>query len=241
MQQEYDRLTEIEAKLSEKVKQIDDRITELQSKVKQAHEEQEVQMNQVAMASSEALAKERRKEKPSLRELGLSAAHLLQLIPFLDTLIAGVIGSLQEIVTYLHSQLPFLSYKQLKGFVSAVTQKKGRSTFTLIDSLHNKEKNCVQLDSELDVSDEIRAKCEELGLAARSSNREVLNTKTWAMAQEARSLSIRQRLIEFVESHSPVQIEQLTSEEVLNELQLPAWEVRIHAHAVLCVVEEVFE
>ena len=241
LQRDYESLTEAEAKLAEEVKQIDDRIEELQAKVREAHEAQEVQMNQAAIASSDALAREKRKEKPSLRELSLSAPHLFQLVPFLDTLIAGVIGSLQEIVTFLHFQMPFLSYKQLKGFVSAVTQKKGRSTFTLIDSLYDKEKDCVKLDGELEIPAEIRAKCEELGRAARSSSRGVFNAKAWVQAQEVRSLAIRNRLIEFVESHSPVRFEQLTSEEVLKELQLSASEVRLHAHAVLCAVEEVGE
>ena len=168
-------------------------------------------------------------------------SQLFHLVPFLDTLIAGVFGSLQEITTYLHFQMPSLSYKQLRGFVSAVTQKKGRSTFTLIDSLYDKEKDCVKLDGELAIPDEIRAKCEELGQAARSKGRFVLNAKAWALEQETRSLSIRNRLIEFVESHKPVRFEQLISEEALKELQLSASEVQLHVYAVLCVVDEVEE
>lgn len=241
LQRDYESLTEAEAKLAEEVKQIDSRIAELQAKVRQAHEAQEMQMKQAAMASPDALAREKQKEKPSLRELSLSAPQLFQLVPFLDTLIAGVFGSLQEITTYLHFQMPSLSYKQLRGFVSAVTQKKGRSTFTLIDSLYDKEKDCVKLDGELAIPDEIRAKCEELGQAARSTGRFVLNAKAWALEQETRSLSIRNRLIEFVESHKPVRFEQLTSEEALKELQLSASEVQMHVYAVLCVVDEVEE
>ena len=241
MQRDYESLTEAEAKLAEEVKQIDSRIAELQAKVRQAHEAQAMQMKQAAMASPDALAREKPKEKPSLRELSLSAPQLFQLVPFLDTLIAGVFGSLQEITTYLHFQMPSLSYKQLRGFVSAVTQKKGRSTFTLIDSLYDKEKDCVKLDGELAIPDEIRAKCEELGQAARSTGRFVLNAKAWALEQETRSLSIRNRLIEFVESHKPVRFEQLTSEEALKELQLSASEVQMHVYAVLCVVDEVEE
>ena len=240
LQREYESLEENEAKLSDEMKQVENRIAELQQKVQQAREEQRVEMSLTASASSDALSREGRKEKPSLKELDLSAPHLFQLVPFLDTLIAGVTGSLQEIVTYLHFKIPSLSYKQLKVFVSAVTQKKGRSTFVLSDSLHDKENNCVKLDDELEIPSEIREKCKELGLAARSSNREMLNAKAWVLEQEALSLSIRRRLVEYVESHSPVQIAQLTSEEALRELHLSASEVRLHAHAVLSTVEEVY-
>ena len=99
----------------------------------------------------------------------------------------------------------------------------------------------MKLDGELAIPDEIRAKCEELGQASRSKGRFVLNAKAWALEQETRSLSIRNRLIEFVESHKPVRFEQLTSEEALKELQLSASEVQLHVYAVLCVVDEVEE
>ena len=90
LQRDYESLTEAEAKLAEEVKQIDSRIAELQAKVRQAHEAQAMQMKQAAMASPDALAREKPKEKPRLRELSLSAPQLFQLVPFLDTLIAGV-------------------------------------------------------------------------------------------------------------------------------------------------------
>lgn len=197
-----ERQAERQAKLAEKR-------AERQAVLEQKQAEKLAQLEQKQKQKAEA-------KEMTLRGLQLPEEAVLKLVPLLEQLRRSVRGRLGDVHTYALRLLPDLPRAVVRDTVTLVTLKNtAKGTVGLRSELVDREKGCVDLSKEMEVSARVREECEK---ASKEPAGEMMDLRETNRKEEERLngawQKVMQRIIESGSIANSVLFSQATKEEL---------------------------
>lgn len=197
------------AKLAERQAERQAKRVERQAVLEQKQAEKLAQLEQKQKQKAEA-------KEMTLRGLQLPEEAVLKLVPLLEQLRRSVRGRLGDVHTYALRLLPDLPRAVVRDAVTLVTLKNtAKGTVGLRSELVDREKGCVDLSKEMEVSARVREECEK---ASKEPAGEMMDLRETNRKEEERLngawQKVMQRIIESGSITHSVLFSQATKEEL---------------------------
>ena len=208
-QQKTAKLAQKQAKLAERQAERQAKRVERQAVLEQKQAEKLAQLEQKQKQKAEA-------KEMTLRGLQLPEEAVLKLVPLLEQLRRSVRGRLGDVHTYALRLLPDLPRAVVRDTVTLVTLKNtAKGTVGLRSELVDREKGCVDLSKEMEVSARVREECEK---ASKEPAGEMMDLRETNRKEEERLngawQKVMQRIIESGSIANSVLFSQATKEEL---------------------------
>ena len=208
-QQKTAKLAQKQAKLAERQAERQAKRAERQAVLEQKQAEKLAQLEQKQKQKAEA-------KEMTLRGLQLPEEAVLKLVPLLEQLRRSVRGRLGDVHTYALRLLPDLPRAVVRDAVTLVTLKNtAKGTVGLRSELVDREKGCVDLSKEREVSARVREECEK---ASKEPAGEMMDLRETNRKEEERLngawQKVMQRIIESGSIAHSVLFSQATKEEL---------------------------
>ena len=208
-QQKTAKLAQKQAKLAERQAERQAKRAERQAVLEQKQAEKLAQLEQKQKQKAEA-------KEMTLRGLQLPEEAVLKLVPLLEQLRRSVRGRLGDVHTYALRLLPDLPRAVVRDAVTLVTLKNtAKGTVGLRSELVDREKGCVDLSKEMEVSARVREECEK---ASKEPAGEMMDLRETNRKEEERLNGawekVMQRIIESGSIANSVLFSQATKEEL---------------------------
>ena len=208
-QQKTAKLAQKQAKLAERQAERQAKRVERQAVLEQKQAEKLAQLEQKQKQKAEA-------KEMTLRGLQLPEQAVLKLVPLLEQLRRSVRGRLGDVHTYALRLLPDLPRAVVRDTVTLVTLKNtAKGTVGLRSELVDREKGCVDLSKEMEVSARVREECEK---ASKEPAGEMMDLRETNRKEEERLngawQKVMQRIIESGSIANSVLFSQATKEEL---------------------------
>lgn len=208
-QQKTAKLAQKQAKLAERQAERQAKRAERQAVLEQKQAEKLAQLEQKQKQKAEA-------KEMTLRGLQLPEEAVLKLVPLLEQLRRSVRGRLGDVHTYALRLLPDLPRAVVRDTVTLVTLKNtAKGTVGLRSELVDREKGCVDLSKEMEVSARVREECEK---ASKEPAGEMMDLRETNRKEEERLNGawekVMQRIIESGSIANSVLFSQATKEEL---------------------------
>lgn len=208
-QQKTAKLAQKQAKLAERQAERQAKRAERQAVLEQKQAEKLAQLEQKQKQKAEA-------KEMTLRGLQLPEEAVLKLVPLLEQLRRSVRGRLGDVHTYALRLLPDLPRAVVRDAVTLVTLKNtAKGTVGLRSELVDREKGCVDLSKEMEVSARVREECEK---ASKEPAGEMMDLRETNRKEEERLngawQKVMQRIIESGSIAHSVLFSQATKEEL---------------------------
>lgn len=208
-QQKTAKLAQKQAKLAERQAERQAKRVERQAVLEQKQAEKLAQLEQKQKQKAEA-------KEMTLRGLQLPEEAVLKLVPLLEQLRRSVRGRLGDVHTYALRLLPDLPRAVVRDTVTLVTLKNtAKGTVGLRSELVDREKGCVDLSKEMEVSARVREECEK---ASKEPAGEMMDLRETNRKEEERLNGawekVMQRIIESGSIANSVLFSQATKEEL---------------------------
>ena len=208
-QQKTAKLAQKQAKLAERQAERQAKRAERQAVLEQKQAEKLAQLEQKQKQKAEA-------KEMTLRGLQLPEEAVLKLVPLLEQLRRSVRGRLGDVHTYALRLLPDLPRAVVRDAVTLVTLKNtAKGTVGLRSELVDREKGCVDLSKEMEVSARVREECEK---ASKEPAGEMMDLRETNRKEEERLngawQKVMQRIIESGSITHSVLFSQATKEEL---------------------------
>lgn len=208
-QQKTAKLAQKQAKLAERQAERQAKRAERQAVLEQKQAEKLAQLEQKQKQKAEA-------KEMTLRGLQLPEEAVLKLVPLLEQLRRSVRGRLGDVHTYALRLLPDLPRAVVRDAVTLVTLKNtAKGTVGLRSELVDREKGCVDLSKEMEVSARVREECEK---ASKEPAGEMMDLRETNRKEEERLNGawekVMQRIIESGSIAHSVLFSQATKEEL---------------------------
>lgn len=206
-QQKTAKLAQKQAKLAERQAERQAKRAERQAVLEQKQAEKLAQLEQKQKAEAKEM---------TLRGLQLPEEAVLKLVPLLEQLRRSVRGRLGDVHTYALRLLPDLPRAVVRDAVTLVTLKNtAKGTVGLRSELVDREKGCVDLSKEMEVSARVREECEK---ASKEPAGEMMDLRETNRKEEERLngawQKVMQRIIESGSITHSVLFSQATKEEL---------------------------
>ena len=171
----------------------------------------------------------------------LPTSTIIRLLPLLYELKRGMMGNLQEIITYFRHFLPSMKVRTINNVVNVVTEKQMplNGIYFLRSSLINFDTQMVDLSKEMRVTEEIRQACQALREKEEQLEREEgeeappVNVKAIVKEWKEKETKWKERMVELYTPLCPISLEQLESEEMLQKLDISKEELGMVKDRVL--------
>ena len=204
-----ERQAEKQAKRVERQAVLEQKRAERQAVLEQKQAEKLAQLEQKQKQKAEA-------KEMTLRGLQLPEEAVLKLVPLLEQLRRSVRGRLGDVHTYALRLLPDLPRAVVRDAVTLVTLKNtAKGTVGLRSELVDREKGCVDLSKEMEVSARVREECEK---ASKEPAGEMMDLRETNRKEEERLNGawekVMQRIIESGSIANSVLFSQATKEEL---------------------------
>lgn len=204
-----ERQAERQAKRVERQAVLEQKRAERQAVLEQKQAEKLVQLEQKQKQKAEA-------KEMTLHGLQLPEEAVLKLVPLLEQLRRSVRGRLGDVHTYALRLLPDLPRAVVRDAVTLVTLKNtAKGTVGLRSELVDREKGCVDLSKEMEVSARVREECEK---ASKEPAGEMMDLRETNRKEEERLNGawekVMQRIIESGSIAHSVLFSQATKEEL---------------------------
>lgn len=204
-----ERQAERQAKRVERQAVLEQKRAERQAVLEQKQAEKLAQLEQKQKQKAEA-------KEMTLRGLQLPEQAVLKLVPLLEQLRRSVRGRLGDVHTYALRLLPDLPRAVVRDTVTLVTLKNtAKGTVGLRSELVDREKGCVDLSKEMEVSARVREECEK---ASKEPAGEMMDLRETNRKEEERLngawQKVMQRIIESGSIAHSVLFSQATKEEL---------------------------
>ena len=204
-----ERQAERQAKRVERQAVLEQKRAERQAVLEQKQAEKLAQLEQKQKQKAEA-------KEMTLRGLQLPEQAVLKLVPLLEQLRRSVRGRLGDVHTYALRLLPDLPRAVVRDTVTLVTLKNtAKGTVGLRSELVDREKGCVDLSKEMEVSARVREECEK---ASKEPAGEMMDLRETNRKEEERLNDawekVMQRIIESGSIANSVLFSQATKEEL---------------------------
>ena len=204
-----ERQAERQAKLAERQAERQAKRVERQAVLEQKQAEKLAQLEQKQKQKAEA-------KEMTLRGLQLPEEAVLKLVPLLEQLRRSVRGRLGDVHTYALRLLPDLPRAVVRDAVTLVTLKNtAKGTVGLRSELVDRERGCVDLSKEMEVSARVREECEK---ASKEPAGEMMDLRETNRKEEERLNGawekVMQRIIESGSIAHSVLFSQATKEEL---------------------------
>lgn len=208
-QQKTAKLAQKQAKQAERQAERQAKRVERQAVLEQKQAEKLAQLEQKQKQKAEA-------KEMTLRGLQLPEEAVLKLVPLLEQLRRSVRGRLGDVHTYALRLLPDLPRAVVRDTVTLVTLKNtAKGTVGLRSELVDREKGCVDLSKEMEVSARVREECEK---ASKEPAGEMMDLRETNRKEEERLNGawekVMQRIIESGSITHSVLFSQATKEEL---------------------------
>ena len=208
-QQKTAKLAQKQAKRAERQAVLEQKRVERQAVLEQKQAEKLAQLEQKQKQKAEA-------KEMTLRGLQLPEEAVLKLVPLLEQLRRSVRGRLGDVHTYALRLLPDLPRAVVRDAVTLVTLKNtAKGTVGLRSELVDREKGCVDLSKEMEVSARVREECEK---ASKEPAGEMMDLRETNRKEEKRLngawQKVMQRIIESGSITHSVLFSQATKEEL---------------------------
>ena len=208
-QQKTAKLAQKQAKLAERQAVLEQKRAERQAVLEQKQAEKLAQLEQKQKQKAEA-------KEMTLRGLQLPEEAVLKLVPLLEQLRRSVRGRLGDVHTYALRLLPDLPRAVVRDAVTLVTLKNtAKGTVGLRSELVDRERRCVDLSKEMEVSARVREECEK---ASKEPAGEMMDLRETNRKEEERLNGawekVMQRIIESGSIANSVLFSQATKEEL---------------------------
>ena len=208
-QQKTAKLAQKQAKLAERQAEKQAKRVERQAVLEQKQAEKLAQLEQKQKQKAEA-------KEMTLRGLQLPEEAVLKLVPLLEQLRRSVRGRLGDVHTYALRLLPNLPRAVVRDAVTLVTLKNtAKGTVGLRSELVDREKGCVDLSKEMEVSARVQEECEK---ASKEPAGEMMDLRETNRKEEERlngaGEKVMQRIIESGSIANSVLFSQATKEEL---------------------------
>lgn len=208
-QQKTAKLAQKQAKLAERQAERQAKRVERQAVLEQKQAEKLAQLEQKQKQKAEA-------KEMTLRGLQLPEEAVLKLVPLLEQLRRSVRGRLGDVHTYALRLLPDLPRAVVRDAVTLVTLKNtAKGTVGLRSELVDRERGCVDLSKEMEVSARVREECEK---ASKEPAGEMMDLRETNRKEEERLNGawekVMQRIIESGSIAHSVLFSQATKEEL---------------------------
>ena len=208
-QQKTAKLAQKQAKLAERQAERQAKRAERQAVLEQKQAEKLAQLEQKQKQKAEA-------KEMTLRGLQLPEEAVLKLVPLLEQLRRSVRGRLGDVHTYALRLLPDLPRAVVRDAVTLVTLKNtAKGTVGLRSELVDREKGCVDLSKEMEVSARVQEECEK---ASKEPAGEMMDLRETNRKEEERLngawQKVMQRIIESGSIANSVLFSQATKEEL---------------------------
>lgn len=208
-QQKTAKLAQKQAKLAERQAERQAKRVERQAVLEQKQAEKLAQLEQKQKQKAEA-------KEMTLRGLQLPEEAVLKLVPLLEQLRRSVRGRLGDVHTYALRLLPDLPRAVVRDAVTLVTLKNtAKGTVGLRSELVDRERRCVDLSKEMEVSARVREECEK---ASKEPAGEMMDLRETNRKEEERLNGawekVMQRIIESGSIANSVLFSQATKEEL---------------------------
>lgn len=204
-----ERQAERQAKRVERQAVLEQKRAERQAVLEQKQAEKLAQLEQKQKQKAEA-------KEMTLRGLQLPEQAVLKLVPLLEQLRRSVRGRLGDVHTYALRLLPDLPRAVVRDAVTLVTLKNtAKGTVGLRSELVDRERRCVDLSKEMEVSARVREECEK---ASKEPAGEMMDLRETNRKEEERLNGawekVMQRIIESGSIANSVLFSQATKEEL---------------------------
>lgn len=219
-QQKTAKLAQKQAKLAERQAERQAKLAERQAVLEQKRAERQAVLEQ-KQAEKLAQLEQKQKQKAEAKEMTLRGLQLpeeavLKLVPLLEQLRRSVRGRLGDVHTYALRLLPDLPRAVVRDAVTLVTLKNtAKGTVGLRSELVDREKGCVDLSKEMEVSARVREECEK---ASKEPAGEMMDLRETNRKEEERLNGawekVLQRIIESGSIANSVLFSQATKEEL---------------------------
>ena len=208
-QQKTAKLAQKQAKQAERQAERQAKRVERQAVLEQKQAEKLAQLEQKQKQKAEA-------KEMTLRGLQLPEEAVLKLVPLLEQLRRSVRGRLGDVHTYALRLLPDLPRAVVRDAVTLVTLKNtAKGTVGLRSELVDRERRCVDLSKEMEVSARVREECEK---ASKEPAGEMMDLRETNRKEEERLNGawekVMQRIIESGSITHSVLFSQATKEEL---------------------------
>lgn len=219
-QQKTAKLAQKQAKLAERQAERQAKRVERQAVLEQKRAERQAVLEQ-KQAEKLAQLEQKQKQKAEAKEMTLRGLQLpeeavLKLVPLLEQLRRSVRGRLGDVHTYALRLLPDLPRAVVRDAVTLVTLKNtAKGTVGLRSELVDRERRCVDLSKEMEVSARVREECEK---ASKEPAGEMMDLRETNRKEEERLngawQKVMQRIIESGSIAHSVLFSQATKEEL---------------------------
>lgn len=219
-QQKTAKLAQKQAKLAERQAERQAKRVERQAVLEQKRAERQAVLEQ-KQAEKLAQLEQKQKQKAEAKEMTLRGLQLpeeavLKLVPLLEQLRRSVRGRLGDVHTYALRLLPDLPRAVVRDAVTLVTLKNtAKGTVGLRSELVDRERGCVDLSKEMEVSARVREECEK---ASKEPAGEMMDLRETNRKEEERLngawQKVMQRIIESGSITHSVLFSQATKEEL---------------------------
>ena len=219
-QQKTAKLAQKQAKLAERQAERQAKRVERQAVLEQKRAERQAVLEQ-KQAEKLAQLEQKQKQKAEAKEMTLRGLQLpeeavLKLVPLLEQLRRSVRGRLGDVHTYALRLLPDLPRAVVRDAVTLVTLKNtAKGTVGLRSELVDRERRCVDLSKEMEVSARVREECEK---ASKEPAGEMMDLRETNRKEEERLngawQKVMQRIIESGSITHSVLFSQATKEEL---------------------------
>lgn len=167
----------------------------------------------------------------TLRGLQLSEDVVLQLVPLLELLRRSVKGRLSDVHAYALRMLAGLQRTVVRNVVALVAQKNtAKGTVGLREELVDKEKMCVDLSQEMEVSRRVREECERV---SKEPEWETVDVRELNMKEEERMKGIWDKVLQKMNGNGSIMDSVLFSQITKEELQCDDNDLRLLAKKYL--------
>ena len=219
-QQKTAKLAQKQAKLAERQAERQAKLAERQAVLEQKRAERQAVLEQ-KQAEKLAQLEQKQKQKAEAKEMTLRGLQLpeeavLKLVPLLEQLRRSVRGRLGDVHTYALRLLPDMPRAVVRDAVTLVTLKNtAKGTVGLRSELVDRERRCVDLSKEMEVSARVREECEK---ASKEPAGEMMDLRETNRKEEERLngawQKVMQRIIESGSITHSVLFSQATKEEL---------------------------
>lgn len=167
----------------------------------------------------------------TLRGLQLSEDVVLQLVPLLELLRRSVKGRLSDVHAYALRMLAGLQRTVVRNVVALVAQKNtAKGTVGLREELVDKEKMCVDLSKEMEVSSRVREECER---ASKEPEWETVDVRELNRKEEERMKDMWDKVLQKMNDKGSIADSVLFSQITKEELQCDDNDLRMLAKKYL--------
>lgn len=177
-----------------------------------------------------------------LSDFNLDQDIILKLIPICEILRGGVLANQSELERFIRGLVP-LSYRVIEKLVMMFAEKErgSRNKFVLRNLYWNKERNCVDFSCDLTMTEMMQSTCLECAKKTEENGGlHVTDIKALLQQEEAGKQKKVEKLLSVMKERKFISINEIYSEEFLNQVGMTKSEMISLAPKYLVWTERVF-